>query len=98
MITRTDDSDSFGQEGIFKLNVKIPEGQTVKKAILIINDGDIILEYITPIFPIDVHLDSNQSKKLQDDNHCDLILFDGYNKQYTIHCVAHFSSREEAKR
>lgn len=96
MITRTDDTDAFGQEGILKINVAIPEDQTVNKAILLINNGDIVLEYNAPIFPISVNLNSEQTKILQDDNHCDLILFDGNDKQLTIHCVAHFSSRKEA--
>ena len=95
MITRTDDTDAFGQEGILKINVAIPDGQTVNKAILLINNGEITLEYNTPTFPINVHLNSEQTKILHDDNHCDLILFDEYNK-LTIHCVAHFSSRKEA--
>lgn len=94
MITRTDDTDAFGQEGILKINVAIPEGQTVNKAILLINNGEITLEYNTPIFPISVNLNSEQTKILQDDNHCDLVLFDGNGKQKTIHCVAHFQSRK----
>lgn len=96
MITRTDDADAFGQEGIFKLNVKVQEGHTVSKAILLINDGDIEIEYIEPTFPIPVVLNSQQTSFLKDYNHCDLILFDGFNKQHTIHCVADFSSREAA--
>lgn len=94
MITRTDDTDAFGQEGALKINVAIPEGQTVNKAILLINEGSIKLEYDFPTFPIDVVLDSKQTEILLDDNHCDLVLFDGNGKQKTIHCVAHFQSRK----
>lgn len=95
MITRTDDTDAFGQEGALKINVKISDGHTVSKAILLINDGSIILEYLTPTFPLYVVLTSEQTKILLDDNHCDLILYDEENKQKTIPCVAHFQTRKE---
>ncbi len=97
MITRTDDTDAFGQSEFLKIKVKIPEGETVTKAILLINDGEITLEYDNPTFPIGVVLNTKQTAILHDDNHCDLILFDGRNKQKTIHCVAHFNSEKEAR-
>ena len=35
MLTRTDDTDAFGQDELLRINFSVPEGQSVSKAILI---------------------------------------------------------------
>lgn len=94
MLTRTDDTNAFGQAEFLKININIPEGQLVSKAIFVINK-EIKLEYQTPEFPLKINLNSEQTKALKDDNNCDLILYDASDRQLTVHCVAHFKSEKE---
>lgn len=92
MITRTDDTDAFGQPELLRINFEIPEGQICTKAILVINDGALNLTFNNPISPIEVNLTGEQTALLRDDNCCSLKLYDGNNKQLTIPCIAEFKS------
>lgn len=93
MLTRGDDTKAFGQEDFIKINVTVPEGQTVSKAILKINDK-FSFEFEFPIFPVYVNLNSEQTQALEDDNNCDLILFDNEGNQFTVPCIAYFNTRK----
>lgn len=96
MIIRTDDSDAFGQSELLRINFTVPEGQTVSKAILVINDT-LKLTFNNPINPIEINLNSEQTAILKDNNCCTLILYDGNNKKLTIPCIAEFKSKEGVK-
>ena len=91
MLTRTDDTNAFGQNELLKINFTVPEGQTVSKAILVC--GDLELTFENPTSPINVNLTSEQTAILKDNNCCNLILYDGNNKQLTIPCIAEFKTR-----
>lgn len=93
MFIRTDDSNAFGQEPLFKINFSIPENETVIKAKVIINSS-MIIEYDSPKFPLEVHFNSKQSALLKDDNNVDLVLYDGNNRQYSIPNIANFKTRK----
>ena len=95
MITRTDDTDAFGQSELMRINFEIPEGQTVTKAILICGDLELTFDD-NPESPILVNLTGAQTAVLKDNNCCDLILYDGNNKQLTIPCIAEFKTRAGA--
>lgn len=92
MLVRTDDTDAFGQEELLKINFSVPEGQTVNKAILVC--GDLKLTFDYPLNPININLTSQQTAILKDNNCCNLILYDGNNRQLTIPCIAEFKTRE----
>ena len=95
MLTRTDDTNAFGQEELLRINFTVPEGQTVSKAILVC--GNLKLTFNEPISPIRVNLNSEQTAILKDNNCCNLILYDANNRQLTIPCIAEFKTREAAK-
>lgn len=92
MLTRTDDTDAFGQSELLRINYSVPEGQYVSKAILVC--GNLKLTFESPISPIEVNLTSSQTAILKDNNCCNLVLYDGNNKQLTIPCIAEFKTRE----
>lgn len=92
MITRTDDTDAFGQPPLLEINYNVPEGQTVTKAIF--KCGAIKLTFNSPSNPIQINLTGEQTAILKDNNCCSLILYDGNNKQQTIPCIAEFKSEE----
>ena len=96
MLTRTDDTNAFGQDELLRINFTVPEGQTVSKAILIC--GNLELEFINPISPIGVHLNGEQTAILKDNNCCNIILYDGLDRQLTIPCIAEFKTTESKKK
>lgn len=92
MLTRTDDTNAFGQEELLRINFTVEEGQTVSKAILVC--GDLKLTFEEPVSPIEVSLTSEQTALLKDNNCCNLVLYDASNRQLTIPCIAEFKTRE----
>jgi hypothetical protein len=94
MLTRGDDTNAFGQDELLRINFTVPEEQTVSKAVLIC--GNLELTFDEPVSPIQVILDSEQTKILKDHNSCDLVLYDGQNRQLTLPCIAEFSTRGSA--
>lgn len=97
MIIRGDDTNAFGQSELLRINFTVPEGQTVSKAILVVNDGLLKLTFNNPINPIEINLNGEQTAILRDNNCCDLILYDGNNNQLTIPCIAEFKTKEGVK-
>ena len=97
MQIRGDDSNAFGQPELLKINFVVPEGQIVSKAELYINNGDIVLTFNSPTSPIEVNLTGAQTAILKDNNACDLVLYDGNDKQLTIPCIAEFKTGEGVK-
>lgn len=95
MLTRGDDTNAFGQDELLRINFTVPEEQTVSKAILVC--GDLELTFNEPVSPIKVVLDKEQTKILKDNNCCNIILYDGSNRQLTIPCIAEFKTREGVK-
>lgn len=94
MLTRSDDTNAFGQDELLRINFTVPEGQTVSKAILIC--GNLELTFDEPISPIQVNLSGEQTAQLKDHNSCDLVLYDEYNRQLTLPCIAEFPTRGSA--
>lgn len=90
MLVRTDDTNAFGQDEFLRINFSVPEGQTVTKAIL--RCGKLELTFNNPTSPIGVNLSSEQTAILKDNNSCSLILYDGYDRQLTIPCIAEFKT------
>lgn len=95
MLTRGDDTNAFGQDELLRINFTVPEEQTVSKAILVC--GDLELTFDEPVSPIQVILDKEQTKILKDNNCCNIILYDGNNRQLTIPCIAEFKTRDGVK-
>ena len=95
MLVRTDDTGAFGQDELLRINFSVPEGQTVNKAILYCGEN-LKLEFPEPTSPIRVNLTSEQTAILKDNNCCNLVLYDGENRQLTIPCIAEFKTREGA--
>lgn len=93
MYTRGDDTKAFGQQDFLTLNVTVPEGETVSKAILKINNC-FSFEYINPSFPVKINLTKEHEQALKDDNNCDLILYDGEENKLTVPCIAYFNTRK----
>lgn len=91
MLTRTDDTNAFGQDELLRIKFTVPEGQTVSKAIL--KCGALELTFVEPISPIEVNLTGAQTAQLKDHNCCDLVLYDGLNRQLTLPCIAEFPTR-----
>ena len=96
MLVRTDDTDAFGQSELLRINLKIPEGQTVNKAVLYCGES-VKLEFIEPADTIEINLSGQQTAVLQDNNCCTIELYDGENKKLTIPCIAEFKTREGVK-
>ena len=94
MLTRGDDTDAFGQDNFLRINYAVPAGQTVTKAILVC--GKLKLTFNSPVSPIELNLSGEQTAILKDNVCCDIILYDGNNKQLTIPCIAEFKTRESA--
>lgn len=94
MLIRGDDTNAFGQDELLRINYTVPEGQTVSKAVLVC--GKLQLSFLMPESPIEINLTGEQTAILKDNNCCDLILYDGNNKQLTIPCIAEFKTRESA--
>lgn len=95
MQIRGDDTNAFGQDEFLRINFTVPEGQTVSKAELI--TGALKLTFNEPTSPIRVNLTGAQTAILRDNNCCDLVLYDGENRQITIPCIAEFKTRAGAK-
>ena len=95
MLTRTDDTNAFGQDELLRINFSVPEGQSVSKAILIC--GALELTFENPVSPIRVNLTGEQTAILKDNNCCNIELYDGYNRKITIPCIAEFKTREGVK-
>lgn len=91
MLTRTDDTNAFGQSELLRINFTVPEGQTVTKMILVC--GDLKISFDEPTSPINVTLTGEQTAVLKDTNCCNLVLYDENNKQLTIPCIAEFKTR-----
>lgn len=91
MLVRTDDTNAFGQSELLRINFSVSEGQTVSKIIL--KCGQLELTFNSPTSPISVNLTSEQTAILKDCNCCDIVLYDGNNKQLTIPCIAEFKTR-----
>ncbi len=92
MLTRTDDTNAFGQDELLRINFSVPEGQSVSKAILIC--GALELTFEDPVSPIRVNLTGEQTAILKDNNCCNIVLYDANDKQITIPCIAEFKTRE----
>ncbi len=92
MLTRGDDTSAFGQNELLRINFTVPEGQTVNKAILVC--GDLKLTFEQPANPIEIDLTGEQTAILKDNNCCNIVLYDGNNKQLTIPCIAEIKTRE----
>ena len=92
MLTRGDDTNAFGQNELLRINFTVPEGETVNKAILVC--GDLKLTFEQPVSPIEIDLTGEQTAILKDNNCCNLVLYDGNNKQLTIPCIAEIKTRE----
>lgn len=96
MLTRGDDTNAFGQDELLRINYVVPEGQTVTKIILIC--GDLELTFNSPVSPINVNLSSEQTAILKDNNCCNIVMYDGLNRQLTIPCIAEFKTRAGVKK
>lgn len=92
MLTRGDDTNAFGQPELLRINLTIPEGQTVNKAVFIC--GALELTFNEPGSLINVNLTQEQTAILKDNNCCNLVLYDGENRRITIPCIAEFKTRE----
>lgn len=90
-IYKGDDTSAFG--GLFiRINLHLPselEGVVITKAVVSINvncnflTNDITKVYENPTFPLDINLDSTESKKLQSKNYLYLAVWDQYGRKHT---------------
>ena len=101
MLVRTDDTGAFKSPDdptFLTVYFTIPEGQTCNKAAIVIDGGNIRLEFNNPTSPIRTELTSEQSAILEDNNCGDLELYDGANRKITIPCIFEFKTRGSAQK
>ena len=92
-IYKGDDTDAFNQE-FLTVNVIVPEDWTITKAELKIAQLPPIV-YNNPTFPWKVKLSSIQTKKLKENNECNLAIYDARGRKQTLDGTAVFKAKEE---
>ena len=62
MITQGDSTSAFGNK-FLEVNLVVPSGQTVSKAVFVC--GAVSIEYQNPVFPLLINLTSEQTSELK---------------------------------
>lgn len=97
MFTRGDNFQAFdGLPIIVDIIATEEEKQEISKAIFVINKGDIQKTFENPVFPLEVEIDENDSKKLKDTNIGELVVFDRENRPLTCNGRLTFTTKEGA--
>lgn len=73
----------------------LEEDVIITRALVVINKGTIVREYINPIFPLEVELDENDTKKLLPTNTMNLIVYDRKNRKMTCDGMLQFRAKTE---
>lgn len=92
MIYKGDDTTAFDSKFI-TIELDNPNNLTIKKAIFV--SGKIRKEFDNPVFPLEIGLNSQETKLLNYQNDCYLAVFDEYGRKQTCEGCLYFDAQKE---